>query len=102
MSYWANLNENNVVINVIYVDNKDMADPEAEKWVTDTLGGIWKQTSYNSSIRKNYAGIGFTYDESLDAFIAPKPEGNGWVLNTETCQWENSLLEDEFTQITEG
>jgi hypothetical protein len=51
------------------------------------LGGVWIQTSYNNNIRYNYAGIGFTYDATRDAFIAPKPYGS-WLLDEETCQWE--------------
>jgi len=51
------------------------------------LGGTWLQTSYNGTIRKNYAGVGYTYDAGRDAFIAPKPF-NSWVLNETTCQWE--------------
>jgi hypothetical protein len=49
-----------------------------------------KQTSYNNSIRKNYAGVGYTYDQSRDAFIAPKPY-NSWILNEDTCIWEAPL-----------
>jgi hypothetical protein len=48
---------------------------------------VWKQTSYNNNIRKNYAGIGYTYDSQRDAFIAPKPY-NSWILNEDTCIWE--------------
>ena len=51
------------------------------------LGGTWIQTSYNATIRKNYAGIGMVYDSIRDAFIAPKPYAS-WVLDEETCQWE--------------
>ncbi len=54
---------------------------------SNLLGGTWKQTSYNGNIRKNYAGIGYTYDETLDAFIAPKPF-NSWVLDETTAQWK--------------
>ena len=51
------------------------------------LGGTWVQTSYNATIRKNYAGIGMTYDADRDAFIAPQPFAS-WILNEETCRWE--------------
>ena len=50
------------------------------------LGGEWVQTSYNANFRKNYAGIGFTYDTARDAFIAPKPFAS-WVLDEATCRW---------------
>ena len=59
----------------------------AEQAHIDTLSGTWVQTSYNASIRKNYAGIGYTYDSSKDAFIAPKPHAS-WTLNNTTCKWE--------------
>ena len=58
---------------------------------------IWKQTSYNNNIRKNYAGIGFTYDSNRDAFIPPKPF-NSWVLNEDTCRWEAPVARPELTQ----
>jgi hypothetical protein len=87
MSHWANIDENNIVINVIYIDNIDMSDAEAEGWVSDNLEGTWVQTSYNSSFRKNYAGIGFFFDIERDAFIPPKPSDN-WILNEDTCSWE--------------
>ena len=59
----------------------------AEQAHIDTLSGTWVQTSYNASIRKNYAGKGYTYDSSKDAFIAPKPYAS-WTLNNTTCKWE--------------
>ena len=86
--------ENNIVTKVIVVDNKDTADEHGvEKedigidFCSNLLGGTWKQTSYNNNIRKNFAGIGFTYDEGRDAFIAPKPF-NSWLLDEDTCQWK--------------
>lgn len=59
----------------------------AEQDYIDTLSGTWVQTSYNSNIRKNFAGKGYTYDLTKDAFIAPKPF-NSWTLNESTCRWE--------------
>jgi len=59
----------------------------AEQAHIDTLSGTWVQTSYNASIRKNFAGKGYTYDSSKDAFIAPKPYAS-WTLNNTTCKWE--------------
>ena len=58
-----------------------------QEFCRNLLGGIWIQTSYNSNFRKNYAGIGYTYDAERDAFIPLKPF-NSWLLNEETCQWE--------------
>ena len=60
---------------------------EGYDWLIDTFGGTWVQTSYNATIRKNFAGTGFTYDETRDAFIPPKPF-ESWVLNEETYTWE--------------
>ena len=93
MAHFAKI-ENNVVTQVIVVDNKDCADASGvEKeyigaaFCEKLFGGTWKQTSYNGSIRKNYAGVGYSYDSERDAFIPPKPY-NSWVLNEDTCLWE--------------
>jgi len=96
MAHFAQLDDNNIVTQVIVVSNDDIKDSEGNEseltgiaFCKSLLGAntIWKQTSYNNSIRKNYAGIGFTYDATLDAFIAPKPF-NSWILNETTCLWE--------------
>lgn len=86
MSHWAELDKNNVVIRVLVGDNNDPAGDEGYQWLIDNLGGIWVKTSYNATIRKNYAGIGMLYDAARDAFIAPEPEGNLGFDET-TCQW---------------
>ena len=62
----------------------------AEQAHVDTLSGTWVQTSYNGSIRKNFAGKGYTYDTDKDAFIAPKPYAS-WTLNNTTCKWESPV-----------
>ena len=96
MGNFAKLDDQNVVIDVIVVNNDTLDNlqfPESESvgvaFLTDWSGGYtnWKQTSYNANFRKNYAGIGYTYDAVLDAFIVPKPFSS-WLLNTTTCQWE--------------
>jgi hypothetical protein len=94
MAHFCQLDENNVVTQVIVVDNKDCADAtgvEKESigiaFCERLLGGTWKQTSYNGSIRKNYAGLGYTYDSEHDAFIPPKPFAS-WILNEESCLWD--------------
>jgi hypothetical protein len=86
--------ENNVVTQVIVVANKDTADANGvEKeyigaaFCEKLFGGTWKQTSYNGTIRKNYAGIGYTYNADIDAFVPPQPYAS-WTLNNETAQWE--------------
>jgi len=93
MAHFAQL-ENNIVTNVIVVANETIIDEngnESEQkgidFCSNLLGGTWIQTSYNGKIRKNYAGIGYIYDETCDAFIAPKPF-NSWVLDETTCQWK--------------
>jgi hypothetical protein len=87
MAHWAEIDENNVVLRVTVGNNDDPNGDEGYKWLLDNLGGTWVQTSYNATIRKNFAGIGFTYDEELDAFIPPKPF-DSWILDEETCLWE--------------
>ena len=86
--------ENGVVVQGIVVSDKDTADEHGvEKedigiaFCSNLLGGTWKQTSYNNRIRKHYAGIGYTYDETLDAFIAPKPFAS-WLLDTDKAEWK--------------
>ena len=95
MAYFAKLNSNNIVENVISINNTVITDAngvEQEQLGIDFINQLyntndtWKQTSYNNKIRKNYAGIGYTYDSQRDAFIPPKPF-NSWILNEETCNW---------------
>lgn len=94
MAHFAQLDENNVVLQVIVVHNNDcmlngVEDEERGVLFCRALLGIdtnWKQTSYNANMRKNYAGIGYQYDPIRDAFIPPKPYPS-WVLVEETCQW---------------
>ena len=97
MAHWAELDNSNVVIRVLVGDNNDPAGDEGYSWLIENLGGTWIKTSYNGNIRKNFAGIGFTYDEERDAFIAPKPEAVdekgapiNYVLNEYNCQWEEA------------
>ena len=95
MAHWAELDENNVVLRVTVGDNNE--PDEGYQWLIDNLGGTWVKTSYNTNegvhstggtpLRKNFAGIGMTYDEVRDAFIPPK-EFDSWTLNEETCIWE--------------
>ena len=94
MAHFAELDSNNQVLRVIVVDNRDTADATGQEDETigiafcrKLFGGTWRQTSYNGNFRKNYAGIGYTFDAGRDAFIPPKPF-NSWVLNESTCQWQ--------------
>lgn len=97
MAHWAELDENNVVLRVLVTSNDE--PDEGYQWLVDNLGGRWLKTSYNTfggvhanggvPLRKNYAGVGFIYDEDKDAFIPPKPDSPyPMILNEETCQWE--------------
>lgn len=95
MAHFAQLDDNNIVTQVIVVHNNDckingVETEEAGVVFCKTLFGAdtkWKQTSYNGTIRKNYAGIGFKYDAGRDAFIPPKPF-NSWILREATCTWK--------------
>jgi hypothetical protein len=95
MAHFA-LIKDTIVQQVVVVGNADLTNSEGNE--QEALGvafchslfgtdGTWMQTSYNNNIRKNFAGIGDTYDLTRDAFIAPKPYAS-WVLNETTCQWE--------------
>lgn len=89
MAHWAELDENNTVLRVLVGDNNEPDEGEA---FMNSLGGKWVKTSYNGSIRKNFAGEGFTYDEVRDAFIAPRPECHPELItfDEETCRWNCS------------
>jgi hypothetical protein len=109
MAHFAELNENNEVLRVIVVDNNDTSNSdgeEVEQIGISFLKGLfgndtnWKQTSYNGNSRFRYAGIGNTYDETLDAFVPPKPY-NSWTLNSTTADWEAPIAQPELTQEQE-
>ena len=96
MAYFAKLGVGNIVEQVISINNAVITDAngvEQEQLGVDFINklyntrDVWKQTSYNNNIRKNYAGIGYQYDQTRDAFIPPKPF-NSWILNENTCRWE--------------
>ena len=89
MAHYAFLDENNVVTEVIVgIDETETIEGlDTETWYGNFRGQVCKRTSYNNNYRKNYAGIGYTYDAARDAFIAPKPYAS-WVLDEDTCRWE--------------
>ena len=99
MAHFAKIGLNNKVISVHSVHDNELKDSNGVEqenigidFLTNLHGwAIWKQTSYNNNIRKNFAGIGYTYDEDRDAFIPPKPF-TSWILNEETCQWEAPVV----------
>ena len=89
MAHYAFLDNNNIVTEVIVgIDETELIEGlDPETWYGNFRGQVCKRTSYNGNIRKNYAGIGFKYDEARDAFIPPKPF-ESWLLNESTCLWE--------------
>lgn len=105
MAHYAKI-ENNIVVNVIVAD-ADVITMFDGKWIQtsyNTLGGVHydRETGQPSvdqskALRKNYAGIGYTYDEELDAFIPPKPDWGVWELNIDTCQWVRLDLDSDQT-----
>ena len=93
MAHFAKLDENNVVTTVVVVNNSELlidgveSEAKGVEFLISLFGDFnWKQTSYNGNFRKNYAGIGYTYDPQRDAFIPLKPDGD-YVLDEQTCQW---------------
>jgi len=106
MAHFAKLNSDNIVLHIDVVDNNVLLDEnnvEQESLGISFLQEIhgwldWKQTSYNANFRKNYAGIGYKYDSTRDAFIPPQPFSS-WTINETTCQWEAPVT---YPTISEG
>ncbi len=100
MAHFAKLGSGNIVLTVEVVSNDIATTEQAGADFLNNLYGtrdIWKQTSYNGNMRKNFAGIGFKYDQARDAFIEPKPF-DSWTLNEETCQWESPVVKPDDGQ----
>ena len=114
MAYFAELDTNNIVLRVVAIVDADLLDENGNE--TEALGiarckqlfgeqTTWLQTSYNTlanvhangktPFRKNFAGIGYSYNQSLDGFVEPQPNGDGWLLDETTCVWRNAALEAE-------
>jgi hypothetical protein len=89
MAHYAFLDKNNIVTEVITgIDETELIEGlDTEIWYGNFRGQACKRTSYNNNYRKNYAGVGYYFDEARDAFIAPKPF-DSWVLDEETCRWQ--------------
>jgi len=95
MAHFTKLDSNNIVTQVLVVANKVLlkadgteSELKGKQFLNSLFGtATWKQTSYNGTIRKNYAGVGYKYDSTRDAFIPPKPY-ESWTLNDTTCLWE--------------
>ena len=112
MAHFAKLGKGNIVERVAVVSNDVATTEQAGVDFLNNLyktRDVWKQTSYNTKrgvhlnggtpFRKNYAGVGDTYDQTRDAFISPKPNFNSWVLNEETCQWEAPVVKPDDEKI---
>jgi len=107
MAHFAQLDENNIVIQVIVVSNNECLDENGNEsedkgiaFCQSLFGGKWVQTSYSGKIRKRYAAIDYVYDENLDAFIPPKPF-NSWTLNTEIYNWVSPIpIPSDFNILT--
>jgi len=100
MAHFAKLGTGNIVERVEVVHNDIATTEQAGADFLNNLyktRDVWKQTSYNNNIRKNFAGIGFKYDPARDAFIPPKPF-NSWILNEDTCLWEAPVAKPTLTQ----
>lgn len=100
MAHFAELDNQNIVIRVLVTDNNDPNGDEGYQWLIDNLGGIWIQTSYNGKIRKNFAAIGYSYNEELDSFVSPQPYPS-WKLDKRNSQWKSPVPypNDGFTYL---
>jgi hypothetical protein len=103
MAHFAEIDSNNIVTRVLVVANEQ--EHRGQDFLANDLGlgGNWIQTSYNANFRKHYAGIGYSYDASLDAFIPPKCHDSA-TLNTETCLWDcpdasHVIIQGEATDV---
>ena len=108
MAHYARVNSENIVTYVTPIPNEMITDingNEHEEWaykhlyetISDSLEDKWVKTSYNNNFRVRYAGIGYTYNETLDAFIPPKPY-ESWVLNDSTLDWESPVTKPTLTE----
>ena len=100
MAHFAKLGTGNIVETVVVVSNDIATTEQAGIEFLQNLykdRAVWKQTSFNGNIRKNYAGIGYTYDSARDAFIEPKPH-RSWILNETTCKWEAPVIRPTLTE----
>ena len=105
MAHFAELGMDNIVKRVVVIHNNELLDGDGVEqeslgiaFCEQLFGGTWVQTSYNANIRKNYAGVGYTYNSSLDAFIPPQPYAS-WTLDETTCQWQAPVampVDDNF------
>jgi hypothetical protein len=107
MAHFAKLGTGNIIEQVIVINNSVITDSDGNEqeqigvdFINNLYGtrDVWKQTSYNGNMRKNFAGIGYSYDQTRDAFIPPKPF-NSWILDEDTCLWEAPVAKPDDEQI---
>jgi hypothetical protein len=101
MAHFAKLGVGNIIERVEVVSNDVATDEQTGVDFLNNLYGtrdVWKQTSYNGNIRKNFAGVGYSYDQTRDAFIPPKPF-TSWTLDEDTCLWEAPVAYPDDGQI---
>jgi len=98
VSHWAELDANNKVLRVTVGDNNDPNGDEGYQWLIDNLGGTWVKTSYNGTIRYNFAGVGYSYDPVDDAFIAPIPCNHPDLILNAKKRWECESCAAEIMQ----
>ena len=103
MAHFAELDENNIVLRVVVIGNKDTATPDGTEvesigvaYCQKLFGGTWKQTSYNATFRKNFAGKGHKYYSDSNLFAQPQPYAS-WTLNTSTGQWDAPITKPTLT-----
>jgi hypothetical protein len=93
MAHFAEIDNDNRVVRVLVTDNNDPAGDEGYSWLVNTFGGRWIQTSYNGNIRKQFAGVGYTYNEEADVFVMPQPF-ESWELD-ENFDWQAPIAKPE-------
>lgn len=106
MAHFAKLDSNCIVIEIIVIDNEVLlglefphSEPVGQTYIAELgIQGKWLQTSYNGNFRKTYAGLGYTYNFRLDAFISPKPY-NSWTLNKTTAQWQAPVARPDDDKV---
>lgn len=108
MAHFAELDENNLVVRVLVTDNNDPNNDEGYQFLVDTFGGRWLKTSYNTlhnehlengtPFRGNFAGVGYSYEESLDFFMLPKPF-ESWEIDTATANWVAPIPQPDIAHV---
>ena len=103
MAHYAFITDGIVTEVIVGIDETETIEGlDTETWYGNFRGQVCKRTSYNSNIRKNFAGIGYTYDPQRDAFIEPQPESKDWTFDEATCTWRNLPMEQALASVQTG